>query len=268
MKGDTYLFIDNIEYVKNWGSILKYSCKYQRHITVFVAVKNSNKYMNDDLREILGYHCEIEVFPFSYKEYLEYYKINPNPKINNLNEKELFEEYQQYGGLPEVLETEDISYKYQIINWAYENTRNQNIYKLYFISFAKSLTKRLIETTGETFSTKIFQKFVNQDSWGQYDMFDLSYDLLLHYYSIITSMDIIKRCGNIDLVGDKFIMDEYKHYVSDPSFFALCRYSQINSKEMLESIIYMEFLRRNFNVARGIINNEEITFVHNNFILK
>ena len=125
VKGSKYLFIDNIEFVENWGRILN-QCKYKYDLNIYIAPVNSNYLTNKNIREITYLH-KIEIFPFSFKEFLEYYELNYNNKFKTLSEIELFEEYQKYGGLPEVLESEDIKYKYQIIKWSYQDTLNQNI---------------------------------------------------------------------------------------------------------------------------------------------
>lgn len=125
VKGSKYLFIDNIEFVENWGRILN-RCKYKYDLNIYIAPVNSNYLTNKNIREITYLH-KIEIFPFSFKEFLEYYELNYNNKFKTLSEIELFEEYQKYGGLPEVLESEDIKYKYQIIKWSYQDTLNQNI---------------------------------------------------------------------------------------------------------------------------------------------
>lgn len=41
--------------------------------------------------------------------------------------------------------------------------------------------KYLIETLGEEFHPRIFQKFVNQESGGYFHIFNLSYELLTYY---------------------------------------------------------------------------------------
>lgn len=196
---------------------------------------------------------------------MEYYELNYNNKFKSLSDIELFEEYQKYGGLPEVLESEDIKYKYQIIKWSYQDTLNQNIYKLYYKDFGKTLMKYLIETLGEEFHPRIFQKFVNHESGGYFHIFNLSYELLTYYLYMLSKTELIEVCGDIDLVNNDFVWQDHKYYVPDSSFYQLCPYSKLNSKEMLESLVFTEFLRRNFKVSRGVLDCDEITFVHNNF---
>ena len=263
IKGNKYIFIDNIEYVNNWGRILHYRCKYRYDLNVYIAPINSSHMTNENIREI-AYKHEIEIFPFSFREVLDYYKLNSNKKLKNLSENELFEEYQKYGGLPEVLDLKDTETKNQIIIWSYNDTLNPNIYNLYFKNFAKSFTKYLIETMGEEFNTKIFQSFVNRDSNGYFNMFNLSYELLTYYLNIISNIELIKACGDIDLVNNDYIWHGHKYYVPDPSFYFLCPYAKLNSKEILESLVFAELLRRDYKVARGVLDNDDITFVHNN----
>ena len=109
LKGSKYLFIDNIEYADNWGRIL-YGCKNNYYLNVYIAPFNSNYLTNKDLLEIAYVH-RVRILPFSFKEAIEYSKLNSKDNVGELSEMELFEEYQRYGGLPEVWESDKYWYK-------------------------------------------------------------------------------------------------------------------------------------------------------------
>lgn len=261
LKGSKYLFIDNIEYADNWGRIL-YGCKNNYYLNVYIALFNSNYLTNKDLLEIAYVH-RVRILPFSFKEAIEYSKLNSKDNVEELSDKELFEEYQRYGGLPEVWESDKYWYKEQIRIWSYQNTLYPSIYHLYHRKFAENLIKYLIGDIGNKFNKNIFQKFVNQDINYNMSIFNLSKELLSYYIEILKNIGLILPCGCIDLVTHKSKWGEDIFYLSDSSFY-FHKYSHLlYSKEILESIIFTEFLRRDFPVSRGFLENEEITFVHN-----
>lgn len=261
-KGSKYLFIDNIEYLDKWGLIIHSNTKYKNDLKVYISLKNSNYITNNEFRQVL-YKRQIEIFPFSFNEFIEYHNITSSNN-DKLTDKELFREYQRYGGLPEVSENNKLSYKSQIIKWSYEDSVYPNIYQLYFKDFAKDLTRYLIETMGQEFSETIFQKFVNKDSYGSFSMFNLSSDTLTEYMLRIKNTDLINICGIFNLENKESLWRNHVFYIADPAYFFLCPFKEDYSKHVLEAIVFIELKRRDFQVSRAIIKNDEITFVHQN----
>lgn len=259
-KGDKYLFMDNIEYVEDWGRILHYFIKYNEDVHVYIAPNDSNNYTNKNISKM--YKHEIQIFPFSFKEFLEYYQLNNNKKLQELTDMELFEEYQKFGGLPEVLDAEEYERKKHIIKWSYEGILFQATKELYHKRFARRLAKFLIERMGQDFSPKIFQKFVNDYSLGNFNIFNLSFELLRYYLSLIGNSELIECCGVSNLITNEVMFFDTRYYAPDPSFYFLCPYSKLNDIRVLESIIFVEFRRRDYSVVRGLLNKEEISFIH------
>ena len=92
-KGKVYLFIDEVQYIEQWERLINsYAQNFTESYEVFITGSNS-KMLSGELATLLsGRYINIQVFPFSYSEYLG---------INELEEsKKTFLDYMQTGGLP------------------------------------------------------------------------------------------------------------------------------------------------------------------------
>lgn len=252
-----FLIIDNIEWAENWGHILYHRCKYQHHLYVYIAPKNSNYKTNDELGKVFG--INIEIYPFSFNEFLEYNQLNNKEKIENTTEKELFKEYMNYGGIPEVVESENIERKRILIESNYKSEIATIYYETYFVYFVKRLIKYLIETSGEIFSHKLFQKFINKDARDYFGIYNLSRETLYNIISIINNMSLLQLCG-VNKPSNEHILENCCYYVSDPSFYNLCPFLSGDSDKKLQSIVFTEFSRRDFPLFMKEYGDTMITF--------
>ena len=175
---DIYLFLDNIEHVESWGKLLHYSAKHRNNLNIYIAPQNSSRLTNKNMRE-LGYKHIIEVYPFSFSEVIQYNKQKPEKDAKS--EEELFKQYKQTGGLPEIVCDKAIPNTKQIIQWSYDNTVIPNTYNLEYTEFAKTLIKYIIMETGELIYPPMLQRFINHYANGYFRVFNISEELLLYY---------------------------------------------------------------------------------------
>ena len=261
LEGSKYIFIDNIEYANNWGRILHSRCKYQEKLNVYIAPSNSNITTNENVSRMCFVN-RITIFPFSFNEYIEYSKLNSKDNIKNLSDRELFEEYQRFGGLPEAVESDKDDYKCQIRDWSYRDTICPDIYNLYHRNFVKMLIRYLIEEMGQEFKYNVFHKFINQDSNCNFGICNLSSQFLEYYMLIVKNMGLLMPCGIIDLTSMDLKWREKVYYLSDSSFYYKFMFYDVNPRQIYESMVYVELLRRDFDVSRLLMEDGEITFVH------
>jgi len=149
VKGKKFLFIDEFQYTKNGGKILKQI--YDNHkIKIFITGSSSIDLTVKALKYLVGRIFIFELYPFDFEEFLrakneDYAKLYTNyaridlTKVKdmvNLNFKEevasilrrYFEEYLVYGGYPRVVLAQDIEEKKEVL---------KNIYTTYFLREVK-----------------------------------------------------------------------------------------------------------------------------------
>ena len=88
-----YILLDEIQKVSDFESVLN-SLLRKKNLDVYVTGSNSKFLSSDVITEFRGRGDEIRVFPLSYSEFKEAYEGS---------EKQAFNDYITYGGMPYIL---------------------------------------------------------------------------------------------------------------------------------------------------------------------
>lgn len=265
-----YIFLDNIERINDWNYLRAY--RYSQEYEFFITVKNSNIRVNENLRNMIGDCQRIEIFPFSFKEVLEYKKQQKGRELSIEEEKESFKEYQKFGGLPKVYSYNQTLKRYVYINKVYKEFLYDNLCILDLTEFSQLILKLLIEDTAQEFSIKNFAHYINTyDEASVGEIFNLSYELLRKYLNYLSRTDLINVCKyynpKIKVYSNKY----QKYYVKDVSFINVLHYKNMDKRNIIETIIYNQLLKMGFKVQHAIFDEDEITFkchnYHNSFLI-
>ena len=103
--GTCYFFFDEIQNIKNWE---KFVSRLYESISknIFITGSNSNMLSSDIATSLRGRNINFEVFPLSFKEYLQFNKINFD-YIGSKEKSKLINalsNYMKNGGFPELLD--------------------------------------------------------------------------------------------------------------------------------------------------------------------
>jgi predicted AAA+ superfamily ATPase len=224
---------------------------------VDLYVTGSNAYLlSSELATILtGRAITIEMYPFSFLEYIEYLQIESPTDADLIN-------YMQFGGFPQALELQKIS------NTAYENylkglystiiekdikPRNQIYNEVAF----DNLTRFLSDSVGSPVSANsIANYFVHTKD-------TIEDKTVSRYISILNQSFLFHHASRFDLKGKKILKTQGKEYIVDTGFrnVLLGREQLSDLGHILENIVYFELLRRGNTVWIGKNSEHEIDFV-------
>lgn len=149
VKGYKYLFIDEFQYAKNGGKILKYIYDTQK-IKIIISGSSMIDLTVQAIKYLVGRILIFSLYPFNFQEfllaknehYLKLYKkysqikdFNKNPKILLPQEVhnqflQYYEEYLLFGGYPRVITEKNYEAKKEIL---------RNIYNTYFLREVKDI---------------------------------------------------------------------------------------------------------------------------------
>jgi predicted AAA+ superfamily ATPase len=132
MKGKKIVFLDEIQYVKKSGMILKYLFDTYKDVKIVVSGSSAPDIAIQSLKYLVGRVLILEILPFSLLEFINYkkpdiYKLIKEGKDVSMYKKELqyvTSEYMTYGGYPKVVSEFDFEKKKLII---------ENIYNTLFL---------------------------------------------------------------------------------------------------------------------------------------
>ncbi|MBP1919334.1 ATP-binding protein [Youngiibacter multivorans] len=249
-KKQNYIFIDEVQMCGQFEltiNSLHSTGKYDIYVT------GSNAFLlSSDLATLFtGRTYEIEVYPFSFSEYLRYYKISDIQtafdrymKEGGMSGSYLYKEQEEkYKYLADIFDTlilRDIRQKYKIRNIVLMN----KIAEFMMDNISNLTSSRKIADTLTKNTDKINHKTV-----GSY----------LDYLCNAFAFYKVKR---YDIRGKKYLTSNEKYYLSDHAF----RYAKLGTRNLdygrvMENIVAVELMRRGYEIYVGVLYKKEIDFV-------
>ncbi len=262
LKGTIYLFFDEIQNVKDWEKSIN-SYRVDLDSEIFITGSNANLLSGELATLIAGRYIEIKIYPFSFKESLKLNKDHNLIKYDTkrFDEKEFFIEYLKYGGMPLVLQlnpNEKIDYLRDLYNSiilkdiVYKNNIRE-------VDLFDKLIKFLMDNIGQTFSAKSISKYFKSENRV------VARDTIYNYLIYLQDACLIHKVQREDLIGKKILKIHEKYYFTDHGFNeTIAGKNTKNIGKILENIVFMEFLRRGYEIYIGKLNNYEIDFICKN----
>ena len=253
-KNKYYIFLDEIQNVRNFEKTLA-SLKATQNVSIFVTGSNS-KLLSGRLSSLLVGRCkEFKILPFSYTEFLEYYKENNLPlPLQPLNN------YIRLGGMPQRFDYDNeddikdylISLFNGIIDKDICNSRS-NINKENFTTLAKYI----ISNATKEFSAASISDYFNKMNNG-----NITRENIYRYLEKLEQACLISRVKRFDIASKRTLKLIEKHFVIDNGFFLACSQSNnILISHALKNLIYNELIYRGYEIKIGKTYKGEIDFV-------
>jgi len=118
------------------------------------------------------------------------------------------------------------------------------------------IVKFAFENVGRTFSAASITKYLKSEQRS------IDNETVYDYLSKLVSAFILHRCSRYDIQGKEILKTQEKFYLSDTAFrFCILGFSPDSVAAMLENIVYLELLRRGYDVCIGKVGSAEIDFV-------
>ena len=251
MEGKIYMFFDEIQNVDGWEkSINSYRIDYD--CDIYLTGSNSKLLSGELATHLAGRYMEIKMYPFSFREFLEYKKSSPN--------KELFNEYLVYGGFPFLLSLDNETDKTEYLNDIFNSIFLKDIlgrYKIRDASLLFRIVDFILDNTGKIVSAKSISDYLRKK-----EKIKVSPKTIYNYLDYLSSACLICKVQREDLEGKKILSINEKYYCVDQGFNQVrIGRNQLNNGRIMENMIYFELLRRGYDVTIGIVGDYEIDFV-------
>lgn len=253
-KGKIYLLFDEIQNVKNWEKSIN-AYRVDLDCDIYITGSNSELLSGEMATLISGRYYQINIYPFSFAEFIQYKKEMEKTDIVDL--EELFEEYVEYGGMPPIQQVaaED---KYSYLGDIYNTILLKDIITRHNIRNTVMLNRILdyvIMNIGKNFSAGSIVKYIKHEGRK------ISKDTILDYLLYAKNACFIYQAQREDIKGKKVLKHNEKYFLADHGFYQ-AKYGEMeNMGSILENIVFIELLRRGYDVKIGLINDKEIDFV-------
>jgi len=254
-EGKTYLFLDEIQEIPGWEKVVN-SLMSDYNVDVYVTGSNSRMMSSEISTYLTGRYVSFRIYPLSFAEYLKFRKefaAVSDPK------QELVR-YLQFGGFPAIhLREYTKEEAYPIIRDIYNSTiftdivRRNQIRK---VDQFERVVRYVFDNVGNTFSAASIVKYLKSEQRT------LDNETVYNYLSKLESAYILHRCSRYDIKGKEILKTQEKFYLADPALrYSVLGYNADSAAAMLENIVYLELLRRGYDVCVGKLEGYEIDFI-------
>lgn len=249
-----FIFLDEIQHVRQFEKVLS-SLKATQNVSLFVTGSNS-KLLSGKLATLLVGRCkEFKIMPFTYLEYLDYYKTNNI----SLPEKPL-NDYIKYGGMPQRF---DYNIEKDIIDYLksiYDGIINKDICNIKSRIDKETfnlIAKYIISNASKEFSPQNIVDYFNKQNNEKIDR-----KSIYRYLEKLEEACLISRVNRYDISSKRNLKSIEKQFIVDTGFALACsNTNNIVLSHLLENVVYNDLIHKGYDVKIGKTYKGEIDFV-------
>ncbi|MGI6089791.1 MAG: ATP-binding protein [Saccharofermentanales bacterium] len=255
--GKVYLFFDEIQEVKDWEKCIN-SLRVALDSDIYITGSNA-KLLSGELATYLGgRYVEFVIYPFSFAEFIELYRpIAPEESI-----QECFQKYLLSGGMPYLA---NIRYaaepSKQYLHDLFNSVQLKDIVKrnrIRDVDLLERIIAYVMANVGTTFSANSLAKFLKSERRT------VAPETILNYIKYCCDAYLFYQVKREDLQGKQILASNEKYYIADHGIReAIFGGNTRDINLILENIVYLELLRRGYEVTVGRSGSKEIDFVCN-----
>ena len=246
-----YIFLDEVQCVLDFQKAVD-ALFIKKNCDVYIAGSNAFLLSGELATLLSGRYIEIRMLPLSFKEFVSAY-----PEDSNIDR--LYQEYIHNSSFPYTLQltrSKDIG---QYLEGIYDSIVIKDIVtrrRIADVTMLKSVTRFLFDNIGNLCSTKKIADTMT--SAGR----KITVHTVENYLEALTESFIFYRIGRYDIKGKQYLKTGDKYYAADIGL----RYSILGNKKaddghILENIVYLELIRRGYEVYIGKVGAAEIDFI-------
>lgn len=257
----TYIFLDEIQRVPDFQKTVD-SLYVKKNIDIYIT--GSNAYLlSGELATLLsGRYIGINMLPLSFAEFCE---------IKGGNDKDsLLAEYMKNGSLPYVALLDGSTEKADMYLEGIYNTiivkdiedrqkrkeQDPNKRKITDIALLKNISKFLASSVGNPISIKSIADYITSSGRS------VSYNTVDDYVEALVEPYIFYPVERYDVLGKQLLKTNQKMYIVDLGIRRhLLPRKKYDLGFSLENVVFLELLRRGYEVSIGKVGTTEIDFV-------
>lgn len=247
---NNFVLIDEVQMCKEFERTIN-SLHAEEKYDIYITGSNAFLLSSDLATLFTGRTYEIQVYPFSFKEFMKYF--------NYESAQDAFEKYVLEGGMAGSYIYNDVNKKYNYINEVYNALIVRDIqqkYNIQNISLMDSLTEFMMDNVSNLTSYRKIANILNQASINTNDK------TIANYINYLCDAFAFYKIRRYDIQGKRYLSSVDKYYLVDQTF----KYAKLGTKNMnygriYENIVAIELLRRGYEIYVGELYNAEVDFV-------
>lgn len=245
-----FLLIDEVQMCEGFELALN-SLHASRKYDIYITGSNAFLAGSDLATLFVGRTYTIEVYPFSFAEFMEYYGYK--------DKYDALEKYVREGGMSGSYTYKTLDDKYDYLRETYDTLIVRDIEKKHGVknpAVMDGLSDFLMDNISKPTSARNITNTLNSNK------IEVSNKTITEYIKYLCEAYAFYKVRRYDIKGKRYLATTDKYYLSDHAF----RYAKLGTKtpnfgDAYENIVAIELMRRGYEVYVGAMRNGEIDFV-------
>ncbi|MFT3943267.1 MAG: ATP-binding protein [Ancrocorticia sp.] len=254
LEGRVHIFLDEVQEVTGWEKAVR-SFLVDYDADIYVTGSNAHLLSSDLATHITGRYVTINVFPFSFKEFFGALKEH-----DDIDRQQAFTRYLNQGGFP--FQTE-LGFRptpiMQYLQDLYSTILLRDIVEYASVRDVDQLQRIVRYAIAEEGHLLTPRKIAN---YLKSERRSVAQETVANYLRAAQAAFLLYQARREDVAGKRHLQFNEKYYVVDQGLRqAIGMDNGANIDQVLEGIVYMELLRRGYEVTVGSVGDREVDFV-------
>lgn len=246
-----YILLDEVQYIAGWEDAV--NTLRSNGANVYVTGSNAKVLSSEFSTIIAGRYAEIHVLPFSFSEFLERYPPKGDTRV-----EQRFDQYLVQGGMP-IIDLDDSPRKNRtIMEGVYDSIVNRDVVSRSRMDpyTVRRMTDFMYSNVG---NITTLESLASGSGIGDNRTVD-------RYLDALTDSFVFYKVSTFDLIGKKMMKVKAKYYASDTGLRnTALGHTDDNASGLLENIVFLELVRRGYDVVVGSYRDYEVDFTARSF---
>jgi predicted AAA+ superfamily ATPase len=282
-----YLFLDELQRVTGWQDAVN-SFRVDFDCDIYITGSNAYLLSSEYATYLGGRIVEIEIFPLSFREFLDFHgyivreRKNPSGEMQkriydtkgeSFDSRELLEAYLKFGGMPgladvgldidKALTLLDGVYSTVVVRDILEREKRRGQRQITDPDLLRKIIMFLADNIGNTTSlnsignTLVHEKLLDAGRRG-----NPSVNTIQAYVSALLESYVFYQAKRYDIKGKEYLRTLGKYYIVDIGLRNyLLGFRDMDTGHIIENVVYFELLSRGYDVAIGKVGDKEVDFI-------
>lgn len=248
---ENILIIDEVQLCKDFEIVIN-SFHNSKKYDIYITGSNAFLLSSDLATLFIGRFIQIQIFPFSFAEYCEYFDIKDNYTSH-------LRDYVRYGGLSGSYVYEDQQDRRGYILDLYTTLIKRDLidkYNITQVELLDTLVQFLMDNISNLTSVNNIKNAITNPTA------ETNHVTIGNYIKYLCNAFIFYKVKRYDIKGKKYLSTNEKYYLVDTSLgYSLLGERNMDYGRAYENIVEIELLRRGYDTYVGKLYQKEIDFI-------
>lgn len=262
--GQFYLLVDEAQEIKEWARTIN-SLRASFPLKICVTGSNSRLFAGEGATYLSGRYVELKMYPLSLSEFERFRAVYPSDDlfpgdaVYPESEESIFNAFMTEGSFPAVALAKSPEVVDALLSGIVDSVVTRDVMQRGGIendSMFRRVAQFLFDNIGSEVSAHKVSLTLKSAGYS------VTANTVDRYINLMCDAFVLYRCPRYDIRGRERLRTNPKYYVVDPGLRnAFLGIRPRDFGHVLENLVFLELLRRGYEVTVGKIDGREIDFI-------